>query len=96
MPVREAIESRFHVPAISVAGADDWLGEWTFALPQGSMTDEPVVSIDFNGDAHSATIDLASTMVLGDLAKVVAWYDNETGYATRLFELAVFVGKKGV
>lgn len=42
VPVREAIESRFHVPAISVAGADDWLGEWTFALPQGSMTDEPV------------------------------------------------------
>jgi glyceraldehyde 3-phosphate dehydrogenase len=61
-----------------------------------AVTDEPVVSIDFNGDAHSATIDLASTMVIGDLAKVVAWYDNETGYATRLYELAVFVGKKGV
>jgi branched-chain amino acid transport system substrate-binding protein len=43
VPVREAIEQRFHVPAISVSGADDWLGEWTFALPQGSMTDEPVV-----------------------------------------------------
>ncbi|MFA7603820.1 MAG: ABC transporter substrate-binding protein [Novosphingobium sp.] len=42
MPVREAIEERFRVPAISVAGADDWLGEWTFALPQGSMTDEPI------------------------------------------------------
>jgi ABC-type branched-subunit amino acid transport system substrate-binding protein len=43
VPVREAIEERFRVPAISVAGADDWLGEWTFALPQGSMTDEPIV-----------------------------------------------------
>lgn len=43
VPVREAIEERFRVPAISVCGADDWLGEWTFALPQGSMTDEPVV-----------------------------------------------------
>lgn len=43
VPVREAIEERFKVPAISVSGADDWLGEWTFALPQGSMTDEPVV-----------------------------------------------------
>ncbi|MCB2073761.1 MAG: ABC transporter substrate-binding protein [Novosphingobium sp.] len=42
VPVREAIEARFHVPAISVCGTDDWLGEWTFALPQGSMTDEPV------------------------------------------------------
>ncbi len=42
VPVREAIEERFHVPAISVAGADEWLGEWTFALPQGSLTDEPI------------------------------------------------------
>src|ERR1700759_3322726 len=40
--VREAIEERFKVPAISVTGTDDWLGEWTFAFPQGSMTDEPI------------------------------------------------------
>ena len=42
VPTREAIEQRFHVPAISVTGTEDWLGEWTFALPQGSMTDEPI------------------------------------------------------
>jgi branched-chain amino acid transport system substrate-binding protein len=42
VPTREAIEERFRVPAISVCGSDDWLGEWTFALPQGSMTDEPI------------------------------------------------------
>ena len=42
VPVREAIEKRFHVPAISVTGSEDWLGEWTFALPQGSLTEEPV------------------------------------------------------
>ena len=42
VPTREAIEQRFHVPAISVSGSDDWLGEWTFSLPQGSMTDEPI------------------------------------------------------
>ena len=39
VPVREAIEERFKVPAISVTGTDDWLGEWTFAFPHGSMTD---------------------------------------------------------
>jgi len=61
-----------------------------------AVTDEPVVSIDFNGDAHSATVDLQSTMVQGDLVKVVAWYDNETGYATRLYELAKFVASKGL
>jgi len=61
-----------------------------------AYTEEPLVSIDFNGDAHSSTVDALSTMVLGDLVKVVAWYDNETGYATRLYELAKFVSEKGL
>jgi hypothetical protein len=42
VPVREAIEQRFRVPAISVTGSEEWLGEWTFSLSMGSMTDEPV------------------------------------------------------
>src|SRR5690242_21786634 len=46
VPVREAIEERFKVPAISVTGTDDWLGEWTFSFPQGSMTDEPIFLAD--------------------------------------------------
>jgi branched-chain amino acid transport system substrate-binding protein len=46
VPVREAIEERFKVPAISVTGTEDWLGEWTFAFPQGSMTDEPIFLTD--------------------------------------------------
>ena len=46
VPTREAIEERFRVPAISVTGTEDWLGEWTFALPQGSMTDEPIYWAD--------------------------------------------------
>ncbi len=46
VPMREAIEERFKVPAISVTGTDDWLGEWTFAFPQGSMTDEPIFMAD--------------------------------------------------
>jgi glyceraldehyde 3-phosphate dehydrogenase len=61
-----------------------------------ATTDEPQVSIDFNGDAHSATVDLLSTLVVGDLAKVIAWYDNETGYATRLYELTRYVAHKGL
>src|SRR4029079_6548812 len=43
IPLRAEIEKRFRVPAISLCGADDWLGEWTFALPAGSMTDEPIL-----------------------------------------------------
>jgi branched-chain amino acid transport system substrate-binding protein len=41
--VKEEIETRFHVPAISVCGTEDWQGEWTFLLPNGSMTDEPII-----------------------------------------------------
>src|SRR6201991_3017008 len=46
VPTKEAIEERFKVPAISVTGTDDWLGQWTFAFPQGSMTDEPIFLAD--------------------------------------------------
>lgn len=56
VPVREEIEARFKVPAISVSGADDWLGEWTFALPQGSMTDEPVYWADLIARAGHKTV----------------------------------------
>src|SRR5262249_24598953 len=42
VPTREAIEQRFHVPAVSVTGSEDWLCEWTFSFPMGSLTDEPI------------------------------------------------------
>ena len=43
VPLRAAIESRFQIPAISWCGADEWHGEWTFSLSNGSLTDEPYV-----------------------------------------------------
>ena len=46
VPTREAIEQRFRVPAVSVTGSDDFLGEWTFSFPQGSLTDEPIFWAD--------------------------------------------------
>ena len=42
VPMKEAIEERFRVPTISVTGTEEWLGEWTFSLSMGSMTDEPI------------------------------------------------------
>ncbi len=52
-------------------------------------TTEQLVSSDFIGDTHSAIVDLSLTNVVGgNLVKVVAWYDNETGYANRLVEIA--------
>jgi len=51
-------------------------------------TEEPLVSMDFKGDPHSSIVDGLSTMVIGDnLVKVIAWYDNEWGYACRVADL---------
>lgn len=58
----------------------------------GIMTvcDEPLVSSDFVGDSHSSIVDSALTNVVGgNMVKVVAWYDNEVGYAHRLIEMAL-------
>jgi glyceraldehyde 3-phosphate dehydrogenase len=55
-----------------------------------SINKEPLVSSDFIGDPHSAIVDFGLTRVIdGDLVKIIAWYDNEWGYANRLFELAI-------
>jgi glyceraldehyde 3-phosphate dehydrogenase len=51
--------------------------------------DEPLVSVDFVGDSHSAIVDCALTTVIGgNLVKVIAWYDNEWGYSCRLADMA--------
>jgi glyceraldehyde 3-phosphate dehydrogenase len=59
-----------------------------------AVSEEPLVSCDYNDDRHSATVDAALTTVTGDLVKVMAWYDNEMGYSQRLFDLAAFVAGK--
>lgn len=51
------------------------------------VTDEPLVSSDFNHSPYSLIVDLTQTMVVGHQAKVFAWYDNEWGYANRLLDL---------
>jgi len=54
------------------------------------VSHEPLVSSDIIGNSHSAIIDLSFTRVIdGDLVKVLAWYDNEWGYANRLVEMAL-------
>jgi len=52
-----------------------------------TISDEPLVSIDIVGNPHSAIVDGASTMADGRLVKVVGWYDNEWGYASRTVDL---------
>lgn len=58
-------------------------------------SDEPLVSIDYNGDCRSSIVDGLSTMKIGtNLIKVVAWYDNEWGYSMRCVDLAKFIHGK--
>lgn len=60
-----------------------------------AVTEEELVSTDFIGDPHSATVDLTMTRVVGgNLVKVMAWYDNEWGYSNRLIDQVVSIGKE--
>jgi glyceraldehyde 3-phosphate dehydrogenase len=57
----------------------------------------PLVSRDYNGNTASSTVDGLSTMVLEDnLVKVLAWYDNESGYSARCIDLALLMANKGL
>jgi len=56
--------------------------------------DEPLVSIDFRGNPHSSILDAMNTRVMdGNFAKVLSWYDNEWGYASRVVDLALKMGR---
>ena len=56
--------------------------------------EEPLVSVDFTGNPHSSIFDALSTKVIDSrFAKVLAWYDNEMGYATRVADLVLVVGR---
>ncbi|MDA8344486.1 MAG: type I glyceraldehyde-3-phosphate dehydrogenase [Thermaerobacter sp.] len=57
-------------------------------------TEAPLVSSDLRGSPASATLDAGLTAAVGQLAKVMAWYDNEWGYATRLVDLAAYIAKR--
>ncbi len=62
-----------------------------------AYTDEPLVSVDFRGDPHSATVDSLFTFVVGgNMVKVVAWYDNEWGYSCRVADLAKLIVDRGI
>ncbi|HCX79894.1 MAG TPA: type I glyceraldehyde-3-phosphate dehydrogenase [Firmicutes bacterium] len=57
-------------------------------------SDEPLVSVDYKGSEYSGVVDALSTTVIDNMAKVVAWYDNEWGYSARVVDLVAMVAKK--
>ena len=62
-----------------------------------AMSDDPLVSIDFRGNANSSIVDTAYTKVMdGDFVKLLSWYDNEWGYSSRCVDLLRLIVKKGL
>ena len=55
-------------------------------------TEDPVVSVDVIGNAHSVLYDAEFTSIVGNLVKIIGWYDNEWGYSNRLVELTIKMG----
>ena len=94
------------VDLVAELGKDTSAGEVNAALKkaaEGPMkgilqyTEDPIVSIDCNGNSHSSIVDSAVTKVLENrMVKVLSWYDNEWGYSSRLRDLAIYIiNKKG-
>jgi len=57
-------------------------------------TDDPIVSIDIVGNHHSCIFDSLMTSVIGDMVKIIGWYDNETGYSSRIIDLVHNLSQK--
>lgn len=70
--------------------ADGWLKGILVA------SQEPLVSCDFIGNPASSIVDLPFTKALGNMVKVLSWYDNEWGYSCRIIDLVEYIVKKGI
>jgi glyceraldehyde 3-phosphate dehydrogenase len=58
------------------------------------FSDEPLVSIDYQGNPHSSVVDGMSTKVIGSMVKILTWYDNEWGYSNRVLDLILHMESK--
>lgn len=82
---------------VTAADVNAALKKWAEGPMKGILqyTEEPLVSIDFNGNPHSSIVDATLTKVMEKrMVKVIAWYDNEWGYSSRLRDLILYIIKK--
>jgi glyceraldehyde 3-phosphate dehydrogenase len=61
-----------------------------------SYTEDPIVSADIKGNTHSCVIDGTMTAVSGNMVKIIAWFDNEFGYTSRIIDWLRLIGKNGL
>jgi glyceraldehyde 3-phosphate dehydrogenase len=57
-------------------------------------TEDPIVSVDINGNPHSCIFDSEMTSAIGKMVKIIGWYDNEAGYSSRIIDLIQLISKK--
>jgi len=83
---------------VSVEEINAAMAEYAAGPMKGVLrySDEEHVSSDLIGDPHSSIFSAVDTVVLGNLAKAVAWYDNEWGYSCRVADLCSFLNAKGL
>ncbi len=84
---------------VTVASINEALSKSSAGALKGVLAAEnaPLVSVDFNGNKNSSIVDLQSTMVVGTrLAKVMSWYDNETGFSNRMIDFAIYMAGRGL
>ncbi len=82
----------------SVAEINAAMKEYADGAMKGILeySDEELVSTDLRGNSHSSIFSSVDTITLGDMCKVVAWYDNEWGYSCRIADLVDFLAKAGL
>jgi len=80
---------------VTTSDVNDALKEAAGGALSGIMgvSELPLVSVDFNGSTLSSIVDAPNTYVVDQLVKVLAWYDNETGYSNRMVDLSAYIGK---
>ncbi len=84
---------------VTVAAINEALTKAAQGPMKGILFVEPkeLVSIDFNGNSHSSIVDLKCTMAVNPrMAKVMSWYDNETGFSHRMIDMALYMAEKGL
>ena len=99
VPVPTGSITDFNALVAKQPSVDDVNAAFAAAAAKGPLkgiiryTEDPIVSSDIATDPHSCVFDAALTMSVGNLVKVLGWYDNEWGYSNRIVDLLAYVGK---